>query len=428
MAAYQEIRLDNGLTICAYQLPHLHSLEMGVYFKGGTLYENRANQGISHLLEHLCFRNLNGIPMQQLYRRLDDIGAELDGTTYPEAVVFNLRVVPRHFDDAFDLMLRLFAPGRWTQEEIAAEKQVVLRQIEAKYPTFSEDVKTFYWRTKAGAFLGMGTAKSVEAMTSALIHQWKGKIFRPANACFVLTGNFSDGMLKKAAEVLGALPDKGPSLFEQPLPMDFCMRDSRSDVLMESQEDLAQVHLSFDIDASLVHGACVNMLAFLTGGAASSPLFLELREKRALVGDISAQVLEVGSFRRLAIDYEAAQEKLTGTLEAVFAILSRLRTYVSQEQLDRVRAYFTDNEWMDLDDVEAMNETLGFAWLFGSSEECEVETRMRMHMDLTAIDMLDAAQAVFRPETLCCFIERDPKKVSSRTLRHTLQKCREMLE
>lgn len=427
MAAYQEIGLSNGLQISAYQLPHLHSLQMSVFFKGGTLYENRVNQGISHLLEHLCFRNLNGVPLAQLYKRLDGIGAELDGTTYPEAVVFSLQVAPRFFDDAFSILFRLFAPGKWTSEEIAAEKQVVIRQIEAKYQGFSEDVKTLYWRTSAGGFPGMGTADSVRRMTPQLIHQWKKKIFRPANACFVLTGNYSDGMLKQAVEMLGEIPGMGPSLFEQPAPLGFCMRDENSDAFFSSREALCQVQLSFDIDSSLVISACANMLSFLTGGAASSPLFMELREKRALVGDIGSQVMEVGSFRRLVIDYEVAHERLLESLEAVFTILGRLRTYISQEQLDRIRVHYTDNEHMDLDSASGMNETLGFAWLFGSTEECDVETRARLHADLTVVDMLDAAQAVFRPETLCCFIEKDPKKVSNRALRAALEKCRDML-
>ena len=111
----------------------------------------------------------------------------------------------------------------------------------------------------------------------------------------------------------------------------------------------------------------------------------------------------------------------------MFTILGRLRTHISQEQLDRIRVHYTDNEQMDLDNVSSMNETLGFAWLYGSSEECDVETRARLHGDLTVVDMLDAAQTVFRPETLCCFVEKDPKKVSNRALRATLEKCRDML-
>ncbi len=427
MAAYQEIRLKNGLQLSSYQLPHLHSLEMGVYFKGGSLYENRSNQGISHLLEHLCFRNLNGIGMEKLYRRLDAMGTELIGTTYQESVVFNLRAVPRFFDSAFDIMLRLFAPGKWTDDEIAAEKQVVLRQIENWDEDFLNSMDSRYWRTNAGSFPGMGTMESVSRMSSALIHQWKRKIFRPSNACFVLTGNFSDGMLEKAAMVLEELPDIGPSLFEQPVPLGFLKRDENSDQLFNDEDDLCKVLISFDIGPNLVHPACANMLSHMTGNGMGSALFMELREKQALVDDISSEIIRTGAFRRFDINFEVSHDRLTHSLETVFSILNRLRSFISHEQMDRTRAYFTDNEYMALDRAGGMNEKLGFSWLAGNSEEYDVETRIRLHSDLMAEDIQDAAQAIFRPETLCCFIEKNPRKVKTTALRETLKKCRELL-
>ena len=426
MAAYQEMKLQNGLQISAYQLPHLHSLEMGVYFKGGSLYENRSNQGISHLLEHLCFRNLNGLTLEQLYRQLDAMGTELVGTTYGEAVVFNLRVAPRFFDPAFDILLRLFAPGKWAEEEIAAEKQVVLRQIENWDDDFLSSMDTRYW--KKSAFPGMGTAQSVMRMSPALIHQWKRKIFRPANACFVLTGNFSDGMLEKAAEILGDLPDTGPSLFEQPMPPGYCMREENSDELFNDGGDLAKVLLSFDIGPSLLHPACANMLSHMTGNGMGSALFMELREKHALVDDINSEIIRTGAFRRFDINYEVAHDRLVKSLEMVFSILIRLRTFISHEQMDRMRVYFTDNERMALDRAGIMNERLGFNWLAGNSEECDVETRIHLHSDLTAEDIQDAAQAIFRPDTLCCFLEKNPGKIKAAAIREALKKCRDMLK
>ncbi len=427
MAAYQEFRLDNGLQISAYQLPHLHSLEIGVYFKGGSLYENRSNQGISHLLEHLCYRNLNGLTQEQLYRRLDAMGAVMHGVTEQNVIMFHLNVSPRFFDDAFDIMSRLFAPGKWTEEEIASEKQVVLRQIENEEPNFLWDMAARYWRTSAGAFPVMGTTNSVKAMTADLIHRWKRKLFRPSNACFVLTGNFSDGMLKKAVEVLGELPDALKAPLEQPAPMNFCARDESSDELFNADYNLAQVLLYFDIDSNLVFPTSAEMLSYMTGDGLSSSLFFEMREKRAIVDDISSEVVPVGPYSRFAIDYEVSHDRLAESLELVFSILARQRRFISQEQMDRTRVYFTEYEMMILDRAVTMNERLGYSWLSGNTDGCDVDVRMRLHGDLTADNIQDAAQAIFRPETLCCLIEKNPKKVKAAQLHETLKKCRELL-
>ena len=100
MATIHEQLLGNDLQLLCCPLTHLHSIEFSVYFKGGALYENRQNQGICHLLEHLCFRCLGGMKGEELTRVLDRMGASLDGATYAEGVVFRLRVLPRFFDDA----------------------------------------------------------------------------------------------------------------------------------------------------------------------------------------------------------------------------------------------------------------------------------------------------------------------------------------
>ncbi len=427
MSCYQEMRLENGLQLSSYCMHHLHALEISVYFRGGSLYESRGNQGVSHLLEHLCFRNLNGVPQAQLYQKLDDIGAVLKGATYTEAVVFRLKVAPRFFDEAFQLFCQLFAPGTWTPEEIAAEKEVVLRQIENEDQDFWADTSRQFWKTKAGAFPIMGTKDSVRNLSSATIHQWKKKTFRPQNACVVMTGNFSQGMLQKAAEVLAEF--KGPDLpaFEQPTPLQFCMRDESCDVLSNITYDQAQVHISFDLNDDLVFPLCADVLNNLTGEGVSSALFMELRERRALTDEISSTIEEVGCFRRMTITYLVAHDKLLESLEAVFSILAGLRRHISLRQMERTHVFFTDNLQFLLDETDTLNEMLGWGFLSGNSEECDLDVRAHMYEDMNEEDVLDAAQAIFRPENLCISIAKNPSHIKAQVLRETLKKCREML-
>ena len=61
MSAIREHVLSNGMTILCWHQPYLRGLEMGLYLKGGSIYETEETQGISHLLEHLCFRGLGGL-------------------------------------------------------------------------------------------------------------------------------------------------------------------------------------------------------------------------------------------------------------------------------------------------------------------------------------------------------------------------------
>ena len=364
MSAMQEHNLPNGMTLLCNRQPHLHAMEFGLYFKGGSLYENKQNQGICHLLEHLCFRGLGGLNAEELNRLMARFGAELDGATYPEGVVFRLKTHTRFFDEVLDLFLRFFADTPWTQEQIDAEKQVVLRQIEQEDYDFDEEVSRRYRKTAAGAFSLMGTAQSIQDMTPATIRRWQRLLFQPQNACLCVTGNFSDGMERALVEAFSELEnhfDEPP--FAQAVPQGFCMRDSRSDLVMDEEDSQAKVHLAFDLDEDRVFPLTGEVLNAFTAGNSDSLLFQIMREELALVAEIDSSMEEMGMFRRLVIRYDVRQECLVESLRKVFELLHRLCLYVRPVRLTQTRMQFTDNLVFYQDDVSGMNDLMGWSWM-----------------------------------------------------------------
>lgn len=427
MSAIQEYVLPNGMTLLCSHQPHMHALEFGLYLKGGSLYENRQNQGVSHLLEHLCFRSLGGMSADELNRQLARFGAELDGATYPEAVVFRLKTHPRFFDEVLALYLRFFADVAWTQEQIDAEKQVVLRQLEQEDCDFDEQVSRRYRRTGAGAFSLMGTVQSVEEMSASTIRRWQRMLFQPCNACLCLSGNFSEGMEQAAVEALSELANHtAEPPFVQAVPLGFCMRDSRSDLILDEEGGQAKVHLAFDMDDDRVFPLTGEVLNAFTGGNSDSLLFQKLREEKALVAEIDSSMEEMGVFRRLVIRYDVRQELLVESLQQVFRLLQRLRMYVRPIRLTQTRMQFTDNLVFYLDDVSGMNDLLGWSWVAEDISRADLDAQAQMYDDLTCEDLLDAAQSVFRPENLTISIQRDPT-LTPRNLKPLLLKLRQSL-
>ncbi len=427
MSAINEHVLPNGMTLLCLQQPHLHSISFGLHLKGGPLYENRQNQGVCHLLEHLCFRGLGGLSHDELQERFNRFGMDMDGATYREAMVFTLGARPRFFDDMVDLFLRFFAGTPWTQEQIDKEKQVVLRQIEQEDPDFDDQIDLRYRKTAQGAYPCMGTAASIEKMSAATIRRWQRLIFQPQNACLCITGNFSDGMEQAAVEAFSELvntTDEPPFLMQA--PEGFCMRDENSDIIRPEEDGQAKVRLHFDVDNDLVFPLVGDVLSCITGGNCDSILFQELRETEALVAEIDASMDELGIYRRLVIDYDVRQEYLVESLEKVFALLVRLRTYVRPSRLEHTRTQFTENNLFELDSSLRMNDRLGWAWISEDVARADLDAQTAMYEDLTAEDLLNAAQAVFRPENLVIAIQRDPAR-TPRNLKPLLRRLRAML-
>ena len=415
MSAIREHVLNNGMTILCWHQPYLHGLEMGLYLKGGSIYETEETQGISHLLEHLCFRGLGGLNHEMLQRTLNRFGADLEGMTTAEAIVFRLTSLPRFFDGMLELFTRFFALTPWTPEDIAKEKAIVIRQIEQAEEDFDEIVDRAWRETPAGVFPRMGTAEAIEALDEDTIWNWQRLVFQPQNACLVITGNFSDGMEQTAIETFMTLRNyTSEPPFEQHIPLGFGMRDAESDLIVDSDDPdaQAQVHIAFDIDEDNVFPLAARIVDAITAGNDDSILFQTLREDEALVAEIESYIQEMGQFHRLVIRYDVRQEKLTESLRKVFMYLHRLSMYVRPIRLNQVRSHFTVGSALAQDNISELNELAGWAWVAGDPSRADLDAQASQLDDLSAEELLDAAQTIFRPENLSISVERNPDLVA----------------
>lgn len=413
MSAIREHELPNGMTLLCWPQDHLHGIEFGLYLKGGPVYETEDSQGVSHLLEHLCFRRLGELDHDGLQRLLNRFGAEMDGMTAAEALVFRMTVLPRFFDGALALFTRFFARAPWTAEEIAKEKQVVLRQIEQAEEDFEDAVDRAWRETSGGVFPRMGTADAIANMDEFTIFNWQQLIFQPQNACLVLTGNFSEGMELAAIEALSELTnytDEPP--FDQPVPLGFTLRDAESDLVIDEEGGQACVQLAFDVDSDAVSPLAVQALDMITGGSCDSLLFQTLREDEGLVAEIESFIQETGTFRRLVIRWDVRQEYLIESLRKVFAYLHRLTVYIRPVRMDQARAMFTSANTLVLDSVGELNELAGWAWIAGDVSAADLDAQAIQLAEMSEAELLDAAQTIFKPENLTISIQRDPAIVT----------------
>ena len=429
MSAVREHVLSNGMTILCWHNPYLHGVEMGLYLRAGTIYETEETQGISHLLEHLCFRGLGDLNHETLQRTLNRFGADMEGMTTAEAIVFRLTSLPRHFDGMLELFTKFFAPNFWSPEDIALEKEIVLRQIEQAEEDFDELVDRAWRETPAGVFPRMGSAEAIRALDNDTIWNWQRLVFQPQNACLVLTGNFSIGMEEAAIEVLAGLENyTSEPPFAQHIPLGFCMRDAESDLIVDSADpdSQAQVHIAFDIDEDNVFPLAARIVDAITAGNDDSILFQTLREEEALVAEIESYIQEMGQFHRLVIRYDVRQEKLVESLRKVFKYLHRLSVYVRPIRLEQVRSHFTVGHALTQDNISEMNELAGWAWVAGDSSRADLDAQASQLNDLSPEELLDAAQTIFRPENLVLSVERDPESVQE-DLDELFQELRGML-
>ena len=79
----EEVNVINGIEFCSALNRNLNSFCLALYARAGSIFEDASNNGISHLLEHVVFRNLkSNFPWHR--RRYHRVAAnQFDGAYAP---------------------------------------------------------------------------------------------------------------------------------------------------------------------------------------------------------------------------------------------------------------------------------------------------------------------------------------------------------
>ena len=189
-----EKRLNNGLKIVEYPIDNAQSIEIGLYIKAGARYENKGDNGITHLLEHMHFRQLGNMKQKEIYEYAEKMGSTLRGTTYKEMLCFNIKVRPKYLKKSLNLFEKIITTYEWTEEQLKSEKKVVISEIREKEDNNENQkiIDRVIWNKHPLSNSILGNASNIKRITLQKLVQYKKKIFCKDNMLLVITGAINE--------------------------------------------------------------------------------------------------------------------------------------------------------------------------------------------------------------------------------------------
>src|SRR5271169_2667560 len=121
--------LPNGLVVITETMSHVRSVSVGVWIRNGSRREVPEENGLAHFMEHMVFKGTERRSAEEIAREMDSVGGHLDAFTSKESVCFNAKVLDEHLPLAFDVLSDLVLRPRFSENDIAKEKQVILEEI-----------------------------------------------------------------------------------------------------------------------------------------------------------------------------------------------------------------------------------------------------------------------------------------------------------
>jgi predicted Zn-dependent peptidase len=184
--------LSNGLTIIAERTPQARSVALGVFVRSGARDEETHLNGISHFLEHLCFKGFGTFNAQGLNAAFDAIGSRVDAYTTQEITAYHGAALPQSQARLTELLLGMLRPNL-LEADVIVERSVILEEIEM----YRDDPGSVVFESGVRNYFGahpfaksvLGTPETLEAMTGDVIRRYNERWYAPQRVVLAACGN-----------------------------------------------------------------------------------------------------------------------------------------------------------------------------------------------------------------------------------------------
>lgn len=425
----QCIGTSHGVPLYYYPNPHLHSFTLCLYLKAGPLYETSEQNGISHFLEHIVFRNANHILEGNLYKELDRLGLNLNGVTYREFIQFSISGATVHFEEAVKLLLLLVEPLVLTSAEIDIERKRIKAEIREASEKNSLDYFTNerIWEGTSLTQMIAGKPAVLDKIGKKALVEVKEELMSVGNCFFYLTGAIRPEHLyfvEKQIERHHFPKTKKLRDNLAPLPPVFFQRDGKIQI---KNSDFTLIRLSFDLRSDCYTDAELTLLSDVLFHGDYCKIFQELSEKSGYIYSFSSCLEKYNNIGSMHLAYEVQPQNLEKSFIRALEIFQEMKTHIGDE-LEYVLAPYIDNSVMLLDDPEDLNWTMAYeAHVLGNPYK-DLEDRKKAFLAVTPERLMEIATDIFRPENLLITMKGNKKKLEEDgVIERMEEKVREIL-
>jgi predicted Zn-dependent peptidase len=401
MQALKTTTLSNGLRIASVSDLRARTTTAMVLVGVGSSYETKKENGISHFLEHMCFKGTERRPNSKIIaEEIESMGAVMNAFTDREFTGYFIKGNPKHLPKFVDMLSDIYQHPTFPEVDIANEKGVIIEEINMyedmpQQKVFDLVFDTMYPDQPAGRAI-LGTKETVRSFTKADLNAYKHKHYTPENTVIVFSGSTTHAKAVSLTKEYFSMLKKGK--YHKKTKTNNSQHKLEYSVL---HKPLDQAHFALALrSVPMGHKdmTAVRMLATILGRGMSSRLSLLLREQLGAAYYAFAQqdsYLDHGIF---AVAAGIDRTRLVEILGHVAAEFRRLKEEpVSDQELAKGKEYSigTLRLGLELSDDVAMFYGMQLAL------RQKVKTPEQLIKEISAVsakDLMRAAKRYFTPD------------------------------
>ena len=352
--------LSNGMRVLLFPRPASATAQLSLAVSYGSNSEPESASGIAHFLEHMI---AGGSTCRiELSQSIEKMGGYADFSTANEDTMIFTDVLPDKISKASETLLDILSEAAFEREKFESERKIILHEIaeveDDPWAMVDELLRKNLFKTHPIRRPVLGLRKTVSKITIDMLEYAYKAHFTPDSMILVLTGNFSDTVAEMIIQKFGAIKQNQ----KYPKPPAIEETGARTKEAAKEKAGITQAYLSVGartVPAKHQDSPALNIIDVIMGAGASSRLFVELREKRALAYSIESG-LEYGSdYGYFHTSCAIEPKQIDETKELIFKEIAKLRSEkIPEEELTKAKDMITGSVLRTIDSPVDFPETL----------------------------------------------------------------------
>ena len=336
-----KILLKNNLRVISVPMADALTTTILILDEAGSEYETRKNNGVSHFLEHMCFKGTEKrLSSLDITSELDAVGAAYNAFTSNQYTGYYAKVQPKYFDEILDIISDIYLNPVFNQREIEKERGVIIEEINMYEDLPMRRVQEFftnllYGDQPAGWDIA-GKKEIIRRINRNDFIEYQKNHYLGKSTTVVVTGNFNEKEAVKKIESAFSGIRTGKKV--QKLKT---VESQKSPRIFLKMKETDQAHLvvgvrAFDIFDKRKYA--IDLLADILGGGMSSRLFQKIREEMGAAYYVKVEADLLSDHGFLTVSAGVDNNKVSEAIKAVVEEFERLvKEPIEKEELQRVK-------------------------------------------------------------------------------------------
>lgn len=379
---YTKKTLKNGLRIMTIPMKDSQTAIAMVLVEAGSDYETKSNNGLSHFLEHMCFKGTLERTGDDIKYELDSLGSDSNAFTGNEYTGYYAKASYSRIDKILDLVSDIYLNPTFPEKDIEIEKGVIIEEINMYEDLPQQKVwdvwmKLLYDNQPAGQTI-IGPKENIQKIKQIDFKKYHSEHYVPAKTVIVVAGKINEEKITKAIEekfgkvIKGKVVKKVKTVEMQKTPQLH---------ILEKQTDQTHLILGFRaFDLYDKRNKPLGLASVILGKGFSSRLFTKMRDELGMCYYTKANVDNFTDHGYFAVSAGVSNSRFEEAIQVIMEEFRKIRDMeIDEKELQKAKDFALGKLATGLETSDAWAMFYGFQELLHEKIETPAEAIERIN-------------------------------------------------